>query len=159
MHMATQTNIAAIVALNTTTLEDGIIFWARAEKTWLGLDKTSTATANSKSCFTATGGTGRWFVSSDTEVFANTLPTGAAATGTRWRYQENNAVNTYDSVISFVYDGTVWVETDTRMRLHAGTPASLSKSPNSDREQWIDTTTGTIYTAFSGGWVTGGGAS
>jgi hypothetical protein len=159
MHMATQTNIAAIVALNITTLEDGIIFWARAEKTWLGLDKTSTATANSKSCYTATGGTGRWFVSSDTEVSANTLPTGAAATGTRWRYQENNAVNSYDSVISYIYNGTTWVEVDTRMRLHTGTPDSLSKTPNSNRESWKDTSTGIVYTAFNGGWVAGGGSS
>ena len=59
MHMATQTNIAAIVAMDVTGLEDGIIFWAQSESCWLGLNKVSTATANSKSCWTAVG-TGRW---------------------------------------------------------------------------------------------------
>ncbi|HEY9863577.1 MAG TPA: hypothetical protein V6D21_05295 [Candidatus Obscuribacterales bacterium] len=158
MHMAVQANIAAIVALDVTNLEDGIIFWALTEKCWLGLEKASTATVNSKSCWTATGG-GRWFLSRDSEVVANTTPTGGAATGTRWLYQENNAVNTYDSVISYFYNGTAWVETDTRMRLHTSTPDTLTKTPNSDREIWKDTSTGMVYHAFSGGWVAGGAVS
>lgn len=158
MHMATQTNIAAIVAMDVTGLEDGIIFWAQAESCWLGLNKSSTATANSKSCWTAVG-TGRWFLSRDSEVIANTTPTGGAATGTRWLYQENNAVNTYDSVISYYFNGTVWVELDARMRLHTSTPDTLTKVPNSDREIWKDTSTGMVYHAFSGGWVAGGAVS
>jgi hypothetical protein len=36
---------------------------------------------------------------------------------------------------------------------------STPKTPNSNREQWIDTTTGTIYTAFNNGWVAGAGGS
>lgn len=158
MHMATRTNIAAIVALDVTDLQDGIMFFALSEKTWLCLDKTSTATTNSKSCWAATGG-GRWFLFRDSEVIATTAPTGGAATGTRWLYQENGAVNSYDSVISYIYNGTDWVELIPRMRIHAGTPASLSKTPNSDREAWKDTTTGIVYTAFSGGWVVSGAAS
>jgi hypothetical protein len=157
--MGSKTNIAAIVALDVTTLQDGITFWAIAEKTWLALVKTdTTSTANSKSCFTATGG-GRWFISRDSTVVATTTPTGAAAIGTRWIYQENGAVNTYDSVLSYVYNGTAWVETDTRMRLHTGTPDSLSKTPNSNRESWKDTSTGTVYTAFNNGWVVAAGGT
>jgi len=157
--MGSKANIAAIMALSVADLEDGIAFWALAEKQWLGLDKTdTTSTANSRSCFTATGG-GRWFLSRDSVVIANTTPTGAAATGTRWIYQENNAVNNYDSVLTYVYNGTAWVELDARMRVHTDTPASLSKTPNSDREMWLDTTTGILYHAFSGGWVAGGAVS
>lgn len=157
--MGSRANVAAVVALDVTDFQDGILFYALAEKKWLVLVKTdTTSTANSKSCWTATGG-GRWFLSSDSMVVATTTPTGAAATGTRWIYQENGAVNSYDSVITYVYNGTAWVEIDTRLRLHAGTPASLSKTPNSDRESWKDTTSGTIYTAFSGGWVVSGGGS
>ncbi len=154
--MGSKANIAAIVALSVADLEDGIAFWALAEKQWLGLDKTSTATANSKSCWNATGG-GRWFVDSTATVIATTLPTGAAATGTRWVYQEG--IETYDSVVSYYYNGTAWVELDARMRVHTDTPASLSKTPNSDREMWLDTTTGILYHAFSGGWVAGGAVS
>jgi hypothetical protein len=147
------------VALSVTDLEDGIVFYASAEKVWLALAKTdTTSTANSKSCYTATGG-GRWFISRDSTVVATTTPTGAAAIGTRWIYQENGAVNTYDSVLSYVYNGTAWVETDTRMRLHTGTPASLSKTPNSNRETWKDTSTGTVYTAFNGGWIEAAGGT
>jgi hypothetical protein len=158
--MGSKANIAAIVALSVADLEDGIVFYASAEKVWLALAKTdTTSTANSKSCYTATGG-GRWFISRDSTVIATTTPTGAAATGTRWIYQENGAVNSYDSVISYVYNGTAWIEIDTRMRVHSGTPATLTKTPNSDREAWKDTTTGIVYTAFSGGWVaTSGGDS
>jgi hypothetical protein len=157
--MGSKANIAAIVALDVTTLQDGITFWAIAEKTWLALVKTdTTSTANSKSCYTATGG-GRWFISRDSTVVATTTPTGAAAIGTRWIYQENGAVNTYDSVLSYVYNGTAWVEVDARMRLHTNTPASLTKTPNSNRESWKDTSTGIVYNAFNGGWVAGGGAS
>jgi hypothetical protein len=157
--MGSKANIAAIVALSVTDLEDGIVFYASAEKVWLALAKTdTTSTANSKSCFTATGG-GRWFISRDSTVVATTTPTGAAAIGTRWIYQENGAVNTYDSVLSYVYNGTAWVETDTRMRLHTGTPASLSKTPNSNRETWKDTSTGTVYTAFNGGWIEAAGGT
>ena len=157
--MGSKANIAAIVALDVTTLQDGIAFWAIAEKTWLALVKTdTTSTANSKSCFTATGG-GRWFISRDSTVVATTTPTGAAATGTRWVYQENGAVNTYDSVLSYVYNGTAWVEVDARMRLHTNTPASLTKTPNSNRESWKDTSTGTVYHAFNNGWVAGGGST
>lgn len=158
MHMAVKANIAAIVALDVTNLEEGIVFWALAEKVWLGLDKTSVAAANSQTCFTATGG-GRWFLSRDSTVIATTTPTGAAATGTRWVYQENGAVNSYDSVISYIYSGTAWVELDARMRLHSDTPDSLTKTPNSDRETWRDTTTGILYRPFSGGWVAGEGSS
>jgi hypothetical protein len=157
--MGSKTNIAAITALNVSTLQDGILFFALVEKVWLTLVKTdTTSTANSKSCFTATGG-GRWFLSRDSTVIADTLPTGAAATGTKWVYQENNAVNNYDSVLTYVYNGTAWVELDARMRVHTDTPASVSKTPNSDREVWRDTTTGILYHAFSGGWVAGEGAS
>jgi hypothetical protein len=157
--MGSKANIAAIVALSVTDLEDGIVFYASAEKVWLALAKTdTTSTANSKSCYTATGG-GRWFISRDSTVVATTTPTGAAAIGTRWIYQENGAVNTYDSVLSYVYNGTAWVETDTRMRLHTGTPASLSKTPNSNRETWKDTSTGTVYTAFNGGWIEAAGGT
>jgi hypothetical protein len=157
--MGSKTNIAAITALNVSTLQDGILFFALAEKVWLTLVKTdTTSTANGKSCFTATGG-GRWFISRDSEVVASTLPTGGAATGTRWLYQENGAVNSYDSVISYIYNGTAWVELDARMRLHTGTPASLTKTPNSNRETWKNTSTGIIYTAFNGGWVAGAGGS
>ena len=157
--MGSKANIAVITALSVTDLEDGIVFYASAEKTWLALAKTdTTSTANSKSCYTATGG-GRWFISRDSTVVATTTPTGAAAIGTRWIYQENGAVNTYDSVLSYVYNGTAWVETDTRMRLHTGTPASLSKTPNSNRETWKDTSTGTVYTAFNGGWIEAAGGT
>jgi hypothetical protein len=157
--MGSKANIAAIVALSVTDLEDGIVFYASAEKVWLALAKTdTTSTANSKSCYTATGG-GRWFISRDSTVVATTTPTGAAAIGTRWIYQENGAVNTYDSVLSYVYNGTAWVETGTRMRLHTGTPASLSKTPNSNRETWKDTSTGTVYTAFNGGWIEAAGGT
>ncbi len=157
--MGSKANIATITALSVTDLEDGIVFYASAEKTWLALAKTdTTSTANSKSCYTATGG-GRWFISRDSTVVATTTPTGAAAIGTRWIYQENGAVNTYDSVLSYVYNGTAWVETDTRMRLHTGTPASLSKTPNSNRETWKDTSTGTVYTAFNGGWIEAAGGT
>jgi hypothetical protein len=157
--MGSKTNIAAITALSVANLEDGIVFYASAEKVWLALAKTdTTSTANSKSCYTATGG-GRWFISRDSTVVATTTPTGAAAIGTRWIYQENGAVNTYDSVLSYVYNGTAWVETDTRMRLHTGTPASLSKTPNSNRETWKDTSTGTVYTAFNGGWIEAAGGT
>lgn len=157
--MGSKANIAAIVALNVTDLQDGIVFWAIAEKKWLSLDKSNTtATTNDKSCWAATGG-GRWFLSCDSTVVSSTQPAGAAATGTKWIWQENSAVNSYDSVITYVYNGTAWVEIDTRMRVHAGTPASLSKTPNSDRESWKDTTDGTVYTAFSGGWIVSGGAS
>ena len=157
--MGSKVNIAAITALNVTDYQDGILFFALAEKVWLVLEKTNTtAIANGRSCFTATGG-GRWFLPRDSEVVANTTPTGGAATGTRWRYQENNAANSYDSVISYIYNGTTWVEIDTRMRLHTGTPASLSKTPNSNRESWKDTSTGIVYTAFNGGWVAGGGST
>jgi hypothetical protein len=157
--MGSRANIAAITALDVTDYQDGILFFALAEKTWLVLTKSdTTSTANSKSCFTATGG-GRWFISRDSTVVATTTPTGAAAIGTRWIYQENGAVNTYDSVLSYVYNGAAWVETDTRMRLHTGTPDSLSKTPNSDRESWKDTSTGIVYNAFNGGWVAGGGST
>jgi hypothetical protein len=157
--MGSRASIAAITALDVTDYQDGILFFALAEKTWLVLTKSdTTSTANSKSCFTATGG-GRWFISRDSTVVATTTPTGAAAIGTRWIYQENGAVNTYDSVLSYVYNGTAWVETDTRMRLHTGTPASLSKTPNSNRETWKDTSTGTVYTAFNGGWIEAAGGT
>jgi hypothetical protein len=157
--MGSKANIAAIVALSVTDLEDGIVFYASAEKVWLALAKTdTTSTANSKSCFTATGG-GRWFLSRDSTVIADTLPTGAAATGTKWVYQEDGAVKSYDSVISYQYNGSAWVEMGTRVRLHAGDPTSVSKLPNSDRETWRNTTTGVSYHAFNGGWVTGEGAS
>jgi hypothetical protein len=92
-------------------------------------------------------------------VVASTLPTGGAATGTRWLYQENGAVNSYDSVISYIYNGTAWVETDARMRVHTNTPASVSKTPNSARETWRDTSTGILYRPFNGGWVAGEGAT
>jgi hypothetical protein len=154
--MGSKANIATITALSVTDLEDGIVFYASAEKVWLALAKTdTTSTANSKSCFTATGG-GRWFLSRDSTVVATTTPTGAAAIGTRWIYQENGAVNNYDSVISYIYNGTAWVETDARMRVHTDTPASVSKTPNSERETWLDTSTGLMYVAFSGGWVWAG---
>ena len=157
--MGSKASVAVIVALDVTSLQDGIVFWAIAEKKWIALDKSNTtATANSVTCWTATGG-GRWFLSCDATIVSSSLPTGAAATGTKWIYQENNAVNSYDSVITYVYNGTAWVEIDTRIRIYAGTPDTLTKTPNSDREQWIDTTTGTVYTAFNGGWVAGGGAS
>lgn len=157
--MGSRTNIAAIVALDVTDFQDGILFYALAEKKWLVLEKTdTTSTVNNKSCWLATGG-GRWFISSDSTVVATTTPTGVAATGTKWVYQENGAVNTYDSVISYYFNGTVWVEQDTRMRLHTSTPDTLTKTPNSDREIWKDTSTGMVYHAFSGGWVAGGGAS
>ena len=157
--MGSRASIAAITALDVTDYQDGILFFALAEKTWLVLTKSdTTSTANSKSCFTATGG-GRWFISRDSTVVATTTPTGAAAIGTRWIYQENGAVNTYDSVISFVFNGTTWVEIDTRMRLHTGTPASLTKTPNSNRESWKDTSTGVVYHAFNNGWVAGEGSS
>lgn len=150
--MGSKANIAAIVALDTTNLEDGIAYWAIAEQQWIGLDKASTATANNQSCWTATGG-GRWLLSSSGTVIASTMPTGGAATGTRWIYQENDAANTYDSVITYYYNGATWVELDSRMRLHADTPDSISATPNSDSENWKDTSTGVIYTAFSGGWI------
>ena len=157
--MGSRASIAAITALNVTDYQDGILFFALAEKTWLALTKTdTTSTVNSKSCFTATGG-GRWFISRDSTVVATTTPTGAAAIGTRWIYQENGAVNTYDSVLSYVYNGTAWVEVDARMRLHTNTPASLTKTPNSNRESWKDTSTGVVYDAFNGGWVAGEGSS
>jgi hypothetical protein len=157
--MGSKANIAAIVALSVTDLEDGIVFYASAEKVWLALAKTdTTSTANSKSCYAATGG-GRWFISRDSTVVANTTPTGAAATGTKWIYQENNAVNNYDSVLTYVYNGTAWVEMDARMRVHTDTPASVSKTPNSARETWRDTTTGILYRPFNGGWVAGEGAT
>lgn len=157
--MGSRANIAAIVALDVTDFQDGILFYALTEKKWLVLEKTdTTSTVNNKSCWLATGG-GRWFLSSDSTVVATTTPTGAAATGTRWVYQENGAVNDYDSVITYRNTGTTWVEEDTRLRLHTDTPASLGKTPNSDREFWKDTSTGTVYTAFSGGWVVSGGAS
>jgi hypothetical protein len=157
--MGSRANIAAITALDVTDYQDGILFFALAEKTWLVLTKSdTTSTANSKSCFTATGG-GRWFISRDSTVVATTTPTGAAAIGTRWIYQENGAVNTYDSVLSYVYNGTAWVEVDARMRLHTNTPASLTKTPNSAREVWRNTTTGILYRAFNGGWVAGEGSS
>ena len=55
--MGSKANIATITALSVTDLEDGIVFYASAEKTWLALAKTdTTSTANSKSCYTATGG-------------------------------------------------------------------------------------------------------
>ena len=157
--MGSRASIAAITALDVTDYQDGILFFALAEKTWLALTKTdTTSTVNSKSCFTATGG-GRWFISRDSTVVATTTPTGAAAIGTRWIYQENNAANTYDSVISYYYNGTTWVELDTRLRLYAGIPDSLLKTPNSDRESWKDTTTGTVYSAFNGGWVVAAGGT
>lgn len=170
--MGSKIDIAAITALDVTDYQDGILFFALAEKVWLALTKTdTTSTANSKSCFTATGG-GRWFLSRDSVVVATTKPTGAAATGTRWVYQENGAAQSYDSVLTYIYNGSAWIEIDARVRTYAGTPDyvefydpiedwwdSTAKTPNSDREQWIDTTTGTVYTAFSGGWVAGAGAS
>ncbi len=157
--MGSKANIAAIVALSVTDLEDGIVFYASAEKVWLALAKTdTTSTANSKSCYTATGG-GRWFISRDSTVVATTTPTGAAAIGTRWIYQENGAVNNYDSVLTYVYNGTTWVELDARMRVHTNTPASVSKTPNSARETWRDTSTGILYRPFNGGWVAGEGGS
>ena len=157
--MGSRASIAAITALDVTDYQDGILFFALAEKTWLALVKTdTTSTANSKSCFTATGG-GRWFISRDSTVVATTTPTGAAATGTRWVYQENGAINDYDSVLSYVYNGTTWVEIDARMRLHTSTPDTLTKTPNSNREIWKDTSTGMVYHAFNGGWVAGGGSS
>ena len=157
--MGSRASIAAITALDVTDYQDGILFFALAEKTWLVLTKSdTTSTANSKSCFTATGG-GRWFISRDSTVVATTTPTGAAAVGTRGIYQENGVVNTYDSVLSYVYNGTAWVEVDARMRLHTNTPASLTKTPNSAREVWRNTTTGILYRAFNGGWVAGEGSS
>lgn len=157
--MGSRANIAAITALDVTDYQDGILFFALAEKKWLVLEKTdTTSTVNNKSCWLATGG-GRWFLSSDSTVVATITPTGAAATGTKWVYQENGAVNTYDSVITYIYNGTDWIEIDARIRLHTDTPASLSKTPNSNRETWRDTTTGILYHAFSGGWVAGEGAS
>lgn len=158
MWMGALTNIAAITALNAANYEDGIVFWAIAEKKWISLDKTSTATTNSVTCWTATGG-GRWLLSSDAIAISTAQPTGGAAVGTRWIWQEDGAVNDYDSVITYIYNGTTWIEIDTRMRLHTDTPDSLSKTPNSEREQWNDTSTGTLYHAFNGGWVVGGGAS
>lgn len=170
--MGSKTDIAAIMALDATDYQDGILFFALVEKVWLVLEKTNTtAVVNGKSCFTATGG-GRWFLSRDSTVIATTMPTGAAATGTRWIYQENSAVNSFDSVITYVYNGTAWVETDARIRTYAGSPDFVESydpvedvwnnyvtTPNSAREQWIDTSNGTIYTAFNGGWVAGAGAS
>lgn len=157
--MGSKASVAVIVALDVTSLQDGIVFWAIAEKKWVALDKSNTtATANSVTCWTATGG-GRWFLSCDATAVSASQPNGSAATGTKWIWQENSAANSYDSVITYIYNGTTWVEVDTRIRVHAGTPDSLTKTPNSDRESWKDTTTGTIYTAFSGGWVVTGGAS
>jgi len=151
--MGSKANIAAIVALNVADLQDGIVYFASTEKAWLVLEKTNTtATANDKSCFTAIGG-GRWFLSRDSKVVATTIPTGAAAIGTRWVYQENGAVNSYDSVISYIYNGTTWIELDARVRISTGTPASLSKTPNSNRESWLNTTTGVVSNALNGSWV------
>jgi len=151
--MGSKANIAAITALSVTDLEDGIVYFASTEKAWLVLEKTNTtATANDKSCFTAIGG-GRWFLSRDSKVVATTIPTGAAAIGTRWVYQENGAVNSYDSVISYIYNGTTWIELDARVRISTGTPASLSKTPNSNRESWLNTTTGVVSNALNGSWV------
>jgi hypothetical protein len=45
------------------------------------------------------------------------------------------------------------------MRVHTNTPASVSKTPNSDREMWKDTSTDILYHAFNGGWVAGEGGS
>jgi len=141
------------VALNVADLQDGIVYFASTEKAWLVLEKTNTtATANDKSCFTAIGG-GRWFLSRDSKVVATTIPTGAAAIGTQWVYQENGAVNSYDSVISYIYNGTTWIELDARVRISTGTPASLSKTPNSNRESWLNTTTGVVSNALNGSWV------
>lgn len=157
--MGSKTNIAAITTLDINDYQDGILFFALAEKVWLVLEKTNTtAVVNGKSCFTATGG-GRWFLSRDSTVVATTMPTGAAATGTRWIYQENDAVENYNSVITYYYNGTAWIELDARMRVHTDTPNSLFLYPNSDRETWRDTTTGILYRAFNGGWVAGEGAS
>jgi hypothetical protein len=149
--MGSKANIAAITALNVAELQDGIVYFASTEKAWLVLEKTNTtATANNKSCFTANGG-GRWFLSRDSTVVTTTVPIGAAATGTRWIYQEG--VNSYDSVISYQYNGSAWIELDARVRTAAGTPASLAKTPNSNRESWLNTTTGVISNALNGAWV------
>lgn len=94
-----------------------------------------------------------------TTVSSDPLPVEVQATGSTYVWTENGAVNSYDSVITYYSNGTAWIEVNPRIRVYAGTPDSLTKTPNSAREQWIDTTTGTVYTAFSGGWVVSGGAS
>lgn len=151
--MGAMANIAAITAYNIASAQDNIFFVATAEGKFLQLQKTSTATPNNATVWSAVP-SGRWhLLGSGQEILSTTAPSAVLPAGTKYFWLENNAANTYDSVISYISNGTAWIELVPRMRLHTDTPDSLSLTPNSDSEMWKDTTTGVVYTAFSGGWV------
>lgn len=151
-HMAAVESINDIIDYDVTHFQDGISFWLIQEKKWLNLDRKSELETNNVCCWEAIGG-GRWLLSSDSIVYSSDMPSGGAAKGTRWVWTENNNVNQYDSMITYFYNGTAWKELSSTIRVHNGTPDSLSKTPNSDREEWIDTATGIIYHAHNGDWV------
>lgn len=173
-HVTNVWNIYSLQGLNPYNLFNGITFWLINDKKWAALDKNyqiieglnglnSQWTGNYPPEWVDADTIGGWFLSSDSVVFSDSTPYGDAAVGSQWVWTENMAINEYDSVITYncTYDGStpVWKEVSTRMRVHNDTPSSVYCSPNSPREKWLDTSTGILYIAFNGGWITDGGIS
>lgn len=151
-HMASASSISEILSYESTGLQDAISYWLIYEKRWINLDKKSDIETNDVCCWEALGG-GRWLYPADSIVFSENQPTGGGAKGIRWVWQENNAIDEHDSVITYIYTGSSWKEQYPRIRVGQGSPDDMNKTPNSDREEWIDATTGIIYHAHNGGWV------
>lgn len=178
-HITNVNDLYSLYGLNPDNQADGITYWLVNDKKWAALDKyypiieglnglNSQWTGYFPPEWTISDTTGGWFLSSDSIVFSDSTPYGDAAEGSQWVWTENNAINDYDSVITYTCKkimidwneySILWQETEARMRVHNDTPSSVYCYPNSPREKWLDTSTGILYIAFNGGWITDGGIS
>ena len=160
--MGAMANVATITAYDTTSFQDNIVFAAVAELKFLMLKKTSTATIDGEEVWAASP-SGRWHLTGGTigtgggglATVSGVAPTTIAPTGTIYIWKEDTSLvysadvegRFPDSTITYVSNGTVWVEISANIIIYSGDPTFVGKEPNSVQESWLDTSTGTLYRA------------
>lgn len=155
--MLSVANIAAVTALNISTLSDGANVYAIAEKLTLVLDKAYSAAQNNITVWDSISGTACWFAHSSSTVISTSNPGGSSALfGTTWIWAETDYLTDFTKrVITYNYrnvDGTpTWVEVASRLRRGAGTPVALAVPTDSAFETYLDTATNRLWHSYSDG--------
>lgn len=100
--------------------------------------------------------TGRMVVESASTIISSIQPTGVPPiTGITYLWQENNAINTYDSVVTYTANTTEWVVISNRTKTGLTSPDLIVPPvvPTFDGDMFVNTVGSVVYIGLNGGWT------
>lgn len=156
--MLTAANIAAVQALDISTLANGTNVYAIAEAMTLVLDKVNFIDQNNvTSWYTTPSGNASWYAHPSSVIVSSTYPpsNGAALPGTTWIWAETgHEADSSLSVVTYVWRGVAgdvtadqWTEISARPRIGSGVPNNIDNQIHG-QEFWVDSSNHVLYYAF-----------